>query len=99
MITNASSLAEPALRDIGLGPTTHWFSGYTQNALEMLHVDLGLEWWSAIVVGTIALRTLTFPLMVYSQKNAAVMANNMPQMQAIQQKMTQARTSGNNLEG
>lgn len=67
--------------------------------MEMLHVDLGLEWWSTIVVTTIVLRLLTFPLMVKAQKNAAKMANNLPQMQAIQQKMTQARMAGNNLEG
>ena len=39
-----------------------------------------------------------FPLVVKAQKNAAKMANNLPQLQVLQNKMTQARMSGNAIE-
>lgn len=52
-----------------------------------------------VVVGVVCVRLLVFPLVVKSQRNAAKMANNMPQMQAIQLKMTEARQTGNALMG
>lgn len=42
---------------------------------------------------------LIVPLVVKSQQNAAKMNNNLPQMQALQLKMTEARQTGNQLEG
>jgi YidC/Oxa1 family membrane protein insertase len=40
-----------------------------------------------------------FPLVIKAQQNAAKMKNNMPQLQILQQKMTEARQLGNALEG
>lgn len=40
-----------------------------------------------------------FPAVILSQRNAAKMTNNMPQLQKIQEKMSEARQSGNNFEG
>jgi len=40
-----------------------------------------------------------FPLVIRAQQNAARMTNNMPQMAVLQEKMTQARLSGNQIEG
>ena len=40
-----------------------------------------------------------FPLVIKAQRNAARMTNNMPQMVLIQERMTQARQSGNQIEG
>lgn len=39
------------------------------------------------------------PLVVKAQQNAAKMNNNLPQMQVLQMKMSEARQSGNQLEG
>lgn len=39
-----------------------------------------------------------FPLVILAQRNAAKMNNVMPQMQALQVKMTEARQSGNQLD-
>lgn len=39
-----------------------------------------------------------FPLVVISQRNAAKMNNNLPGLQAIQLKLTEARQTGNQLE-
>lgn len=39
-----------------------------------------------------------FPLVVIAQRNGAKMNNNLPQLQILQLKMTEARQSGNQLE-
>lgn len=39
-----------------------------------------------------------FPLVVIAQRNAARMNNYLPQMQAIQMKMTEARQTGNQID-
>ena len=49
-------------------------------------------------VGVLAVRTIMFPLVVKAQQNAAKMTNNMPQLQVLQQKMTDARLSGNAIQ-
>jgi hypothetical protein len=49
--------------------------------------------------GTIVVRILIFPLVIVAQRNAANMSVNLPQLQTLQLKMTEARQSGNQLEG
>jgi YidC/Oxa1 family membrane protein insertase len=49
--------------------------------------------------GVLTVRVAMFPLVIKAQRNAAKMTNNMPQLQVLQQKMTEARQSGNALEG
>lgn len=41
--------AEPSLAELGLAGYTP--VGLIQNMLEFMHIDLGLPWWGAIVVG------------------------------------------------
>ncbi|XP_011296847.1 mitochondrial inner membrane protein OXA1L [Fopius arisanus] len=90
-----SVLAEPTLKSLGLG--SWWPSGIIQQLFELVHVNLGVPWWGTIIIGTICVRTLMFPLIILSQKNAANMHNTMPGMQKIQQKITDARVSGDQL--
>ena len=49
-----------------------------------LHISLELDWWQAIVVSTVLMRLLMFPVVVISQRNMANMANNSPKMMVIQ---------------
>lgn len=51
-----------------------------------------------VISGTTILRLLVFPLVISSQRHAAKMNNNMPQIQAYQEKMTEARLHGNPYE-
>jgi YidC/Oxa1 family membrane protein insertase len=81
---------------LGLGGNTP--VGFAQSCFEYLHVTLGVPWWEAIVLGTLFIRLLLFPLVVIAQRNAARMNNYLPQLQAIQLKMTEARQMGNQLE-
>lgn len=95
----ASSFAangEPAFETLGLGGYSP--VGLIQSGLEYLHISLDIPWWGVIVCGTILVRTLLFPLVIMAQRNAANMGNNMPQMQVLQMKMSEARNTGNNFE-
>ena len=55
---------------------------------------MGLEWYQTIAVATLCMRLLMFPVMVIAQRNMANMNNNMPAMQSIQEKITDARRRG-----
>ncbi|CAG7834949.1 unnamed protein product [Allacma fusca] len=96
-IVSLAANGEPTLHSLGLGS---WYPpGLVQQGLELMHCNLGMPWWAAIAAGTVILRMLLFPLVIKSQRMSAKMHNVMPQMQVIQQKMTDARTSGNQLMG
>lgn len=91
-----NALGEPTFASIGLGG---WGPvGMVQNCMEFLHVTWDLPWWGAIAIGTVVVRTIIFPLVILSQRNAAKMNNHMPQMQILQLKMTEARQSGNAID-
>lgn len=91
-----SAAGETPFAQLGLGGWTP--VGLVQNCMEYLHVGLDIPWWGAIMIGTICVRTLILPLVVMSQRNAAKMSNNMPQIQCLQLKMTEARQAGNSIE-
>ncbi|XP_070070743.1 mitochondrial inner membrane protein OXA1L [Drosophila takahashii] len=87
---------EPSFASIGLGG---WSPvGLVQNCMEFIHCTWEIPWWGAIAMGTLAVRTIIFPLVILAQRNSAKMNNNMPQMQMLQLKMTEARQSGNAIE-
>lgn len=44
-----AAATEPSLAELGLASFTP--VGLIQNLLEFIHVDVGLPWWGAIVVG------------------------------------------------
>ena len=93
-----NSLGEPTFQSLGLG--SHWTPvGWIQNGLEYLHVDLDLPWFQAIVMFAFALRILLTPLTIKSQKNAVVMRKFAPQMAKLNERLNEARLSGNHVEG
>ncbi|XP_053611858.1 mitochondrial inner membrane protein OXA1L [Plodia interpunctella] len=95
-VKSLSANGEPTFASLGLGG---WSPvGMIQNCLEYLHVSLDIPWWGTILIGTVVVRILMFPLVIISQRNTAIMNNNLPEIQMIQLKMTQARQSGNQLE-
>ncbi|XP_053684905.1 mitochondrial inner membrane protein OXA1L [Sabethes cyaneus] len=88
--------AEPTFASLGLGG---WSPvGIVQNCMEFMHIGCDLPWWGCIAIGTLCVRTLLFPLVIASQRNAAKMNNNMPQMQLLQMRMTEARQAGNAID-
>lgn len=95
-VQSLAANGEPTFASLGLGG---WSPvGMVQNCLEFLHVSLDVPWWGAILIGTVVVRVLMFPLVIMSQRNSAVMNNNLPEIQLLQMKMTQARQTGNQLE-
>lgn len=95
-VKSLAANGEPSFASYGLGG---WSPvGLIQNALEYVHVTLDVPWWGAILIGTICVRLVMFPLVIMSQRNTAVMNNHLPQIQLLQVKMTEARQTGNQLE-
>nr|CAD7430370.1 unnamed protein product [Timema monikensis] len=88
---------EPSFASMGLGGWTP--VGIVQNCMEYLHIGLDLPWWASIALGTVVVRVIMFPLVIAAQRNAAKMNNNLPQLQILQMKMSEARQSGNQLDG
>jgi len=96
LVAKVADGAEPAFSTLGLGGWTP--VGIVQNCMEYLHVTVDLPWWSCIMIGTIFVRTVIFPLVIMSQRNSAKMNNNLPQIQLLQMKLTEARQSGNAID-
>lgn len=92
-----NALGEPTLQSLGLG--SNWPTGLIQKLLELIHVDLGLEWYQAIILFTVGLRLLLFPINVFSQRSAVKMRKISPQMMHYQEKLSDAKAAGNTLEG
>lgn len=95
-VQSLAANGEPTFASLGLGGWTP--VGLVQHCLEYLHVSLDVPWWGAILIGTIVVRVAMFPLVILSQRNTALMNNNLPEIQTLQLKMTQARQTGNQLE-
>ncbi|XP_026461599.1 mitochondrial inner membrane protein OXA1L-like [Ctenocephalides felis] len=95
-VEKAVTLTEPTFASIGLGGWTP--VGLVQNCMEFLHIGLDMPWYAAIALGTVVVRSLLFPLVILAQRNAAKMNNYMPELQALQLKMTEARQTGNALD-
>ncbi|CAK1580969.1 unnamed protein product [Parnassius mnemosyne] len=95
-VQSLAANGEPTFASLGLGG---WGPvGIVQNCLEYLHVSLDVPWWGAILIGTVFVRVVMFPLVIMSQRNTAVMNNHLPEIQVLQLKMTEARQTGNQLE-
>ncbi|XP_070710398.1 mitochondrial inner membrane protein OXA1L [Pempheris klunzingeri] len=87
---------EVSLEELGLAGNTP--VGLIQNLLEFIHVDLGLPWWGAIVIGTVLARMAVFPVIVKGQREAAKLNNVLPEMTKLTGKMNEAKQSGNKYE-
>lgn len=96
VVRTFASNGEPTFASIGLGGWTP--VGLVQQGMEYLHITLDIPWWGAIAIATLLIRTCLLPLVILAQRNAAKMQNNMPQMQMIQMKMTDARQCGDAME-
>lgn len=91
-----AAAAEPSLAELGLANYTP--VGLIQNLLEFMHVDVGLPWWGAIVVGTVLARLAVFPVMVKGQREAAKLNNVLPEMTKLTNRLNEAKRSGNKFE-
>lgn len=77
---------ETPLSELGLGGYTP--VGMITNALDFLHLSLGLPWWASIVAGTLVFRALVFPIMIKGQVNSAKLAAIKPELERLQSNLT-----------
>ena len=54
------------------------------HSLESLHFATGLPWWAVVAGATVSARLLMMPVVIYTMKNGAKMAQMKPEMDAIQ---------------
>jgi len=87
---------DPPLEAVGLG--SWWPSGRVQVLLDYFHNSLDIPWCGAIVIATVCMRLLIFPLVVMAQKNMALLNNHNTEMTKYQEKMSIARQRGDVLE-
>ncbi|XP_061768591.1 mitochondrial inner membrane protein OXA1L [Nerophis ophidion] len=86
------------VRLVELGLAGHTPVGLIQNMLEFLHVDVGIPWWGAIVVGTIVARLMLLPVIVKGQRETVKLNNAMPVMTKLNTRLAEAKGSGNKFE-
>lgn len=95
-IQQLAANGEPTFSSLGLGGYSP--VGLLQWALEYVHISLDLPWFATIALSTVIIRTLLTPLVIISQRNAAVMRNVLPEMQDCQNRVSEARQMGNSVE-
>lgn len=78
---------------LGLGG--HSPVGLIQSSMELIHNTTGLPWWGSIVVSTLCLRLLFFPVSIYLQKNAIKMHNVNPEIEKMKEKQQVYMLAGN----
>nr|AWV66674.1 phosphoinositide 3-kinase regulatory subunit 4 [Brachionus koreanus] len=92
-----NALGEPTLSSLGLASS--WTPvGWIQSLLEIFHVDLGLPWFQAIALFAVCLRTFLLPINVKAQRNSAKLRKIAPEMGQLNEKLSNAKMTGNNLE-
>ncbi|CAB4054964.1 yidC [Lepeophtheirus salmonis] len=88
--------SEPSLRSQGLAGWSP--PGILQWGMETFHVGIDIPWWGTILATTCILRVAVFPLVIFSQKNAARLNQCLPEMKHIQSRLSDARKRGDIIE-
>lgn len=94
--TIVQTAGEPALSSLGLAGWTP--VGMAQQCLEYLHISQNLPWWATIIVGTVCIRMVIFPLVIMTQRHVGHFNNSMPQVVHLQQRFSEARKAGDQIE-
>jgi YidC/Oxa1 family membrane protein insertase len=91
-----NQLGEATIQSLGLG--SWWPTGWMQWFIELIHVNAELPWYASIIGLAVVMRTFLFPVVVKSQKNAALLRKVGPGMAQFQNRIEDAKASGNQLE-
>ena len=88
-------VAKGDLASLGLGG---WGPvGLVQHTLDYLHASAHLPWWVAIAGMTVLLRLVLVPVVVKMQRNAALLNNIRPELEAIQKRLKEFQQTGNKI--
>ena len=77
-VIDGISHIESASSELGFSP-----SHLVMQVVEQIHLMVGIPYWEAIIVATVALRIIMLPLAITSVQNAARMSTLRPAMQAV----------------
>ncbi|PJF16492.1 putative cytochrome oxid [Paramicrosporidium saccamoebae] len=97
--TQFSGLSETSISTSGkweyiLNGSVLWPANITERLIETIHLSTGLTWTATLVVYTIGLRALLFPLSI-KQTRSTIMANNLkPRVQELQAESEALRNQG-----
>ena len=81
---SASAAQIPQIEGLDLG---HWPSNYIIRMIQYLHEGVGLEWWAAIALTTVVLRSAMVPLAISSAGNAGRLSKMKPELDAVLARM------------
>lgn len=76
------TLGEPTFQSIGLAHA--YPSGLFQYVMEQIHLQGNLPWWATIVITTVLIRVIVFPVVIKAQKNMTALNNVLPEYQRLQ---------------
>ncbi|KAI8906364.1 60Kd inner membrane protein-domain-containing protein [Gorgonomyces haynaldii] len=80
------------LKLIGLGQNTP--SGIIQSFFELVYVSTGLPWWATIIIGSVGLRLMMFPIAVKSQQAIVKLHNMKPEIEPVQSELSRLNSIG-----
>ena len=92
-----NALGEPTLQSLGLG-SYFTIPGWLQLSLEAIHVNLDAPWYVSILIFSLIVRTLLLPISVKSQTQKANMQKSQFEITSAQDRLTEAKMSGNDTE-
>lgn len=81
--TEATDIAVAVVTELGNHPTH-----LIMRLIENVHLTADLPYWQTIVVTTIALRIILFPMAIYTIQNASRMPHAKPKIQKLQDEFT-----------
>jgi YidC/Oxa1 family membrane protein insertase len=85
------------MAQVGLG-ITYWPSDLMIRLLEFCHVSTQLPWWASIVVLTVMLRVVLFPLMLKTTRNMSILPYIADKQKVLMEESKEARLSGEVVE-
>jgi len=88
--------------DLKLMGLTHGMlnpAGWIRDALEAIHVGMGIPWWGTIMLTTACLRLALFPLVVRMQAHNSRMSAIQDQQKVLMEKMTESKGRGDQQAG
>ncbi|RMX63521.1 hypothetical protein KXD40_005664 [Peronospora effusa] len=96
VLDTANSVDYASVADLGEKPHSEWnmlvvlgygFSDIAIRSLDMIHSTTGLPWWATIIVTTVAVRTVFFPVTVLVMRHSAKMKLFQPDMEKLREEM------------
>nr|XP_022336377.1 mitochondrial inner membrane protein OXA1L-like [Crassostrea virginica] len=93
--SSLNALGEESLKSLGLAKFTP--VGLIQQVLELIHVNLDISWFGSIVIYTVLLRLILFPIYVMSRRAMTKFMNHQENTTTMTEKIRRAQLRGDNL--